>query len=346
MKILRIIENRRKFYTFSMVIILAGFLAMFTYKFMNHQTALNYDIDFVGGTVMNVNIEKEFNKEDIMKIVYEATNSESIQVQKVQGENSVIIKYQVKDTVPQENKVQAAPLTAEQNTVNQQPVQTEPTTTDVTTPDTEVPEAPNYQNHIENVIKALSDKYGLKSENFISTEDISPTISTEMQLNAILSILLGTLFILIYISIRFKNVKMGIAAILALLHDVLVVLAVYAIFRIPINNAFIAAVLTIVGYSINDTVIIFDRIRENKKLYTKLSLTELINKSITETFARSIYTSMTTVIVTTVLFIFGVDKLREFTFPLIVGIISGTYSSIGNASPLWYDMIKNQEKKA
>ncbi|HCC07970.1 MAG TPA: protein translocase subunit SecF [Clostridiales bacterium] len=385
MKIMKIIENRMKFYTFSIVIILAGFIAMFTYKFINNDTMLNYDIDFTGGTIMKVNIGKEFIKEDIEKIVYGVTKSESVQVQKVQNENTVIIKYQIKEKVIKGNKVEAAalpeslvpdvnkqlpvvtpsvpvqdvqttdvqPLNVDgtkaatpvtTSTSNETPAQTVPAVITDTPAQTE--SVTTYQNYIDEVIKGLSEKYDLTSKAFISTEDISPTISNEMFLNAISSVLIGTLLIMLYISFRFKDLKMGIASGLTLLHDVLIVLAVYAIFRIPINNAFIAAILTIIGYSINDTVIIFDRIRENKKLYKKLNLVELINSSITETFGRSINTSFTTVMVVAVLFVFGVESLREFTFPLMIGIIAGTYSSIGNSSPFWYDLVKNDEKNA
>ncbi|HAN09994.1 MAG TPA: protein translocase subunit SecF [Clostridiales bacterium] len=385
MKIMKIIENRMKFYTFSIVIILAGFITMFTYKFMNGDTMLNYDIDFTGGTIMKVNIGKEFNKDDIMKIVYDVTKSESVQVQKVQGENTVIIKYQIPEKVVQGNIVEAAALPESQTSdiskqlsveasevqvkdvqaTDVQPLNTEVTqdvtpvtaTTSNETTTQAVPEVitdttaqtvetTTYKNYIDEVIKGLTEKYELNSDAFVSTEDISPTISNEMTVNAIGSILLGTFLIMVYIAFRFRDMKMGIASGITLLHDVLIVLAVYAIFRIPINTAFIAAILTIIGYSINDTVIIFDRIRENKKLYTKLNLAELINRSITETFGRSVNTSLTTVMVVAVLFTFGVEALREFTFPLMVGIIIGTYSSIANSSPLWYDMIKNDEKNA
>lgn len=364
MKTLKVIENRGIFYVFSVVLILIGIFAMLTYKFINGDTALNYDIDFTGGTVMKVNIGKEFNNDEIKQIVSSITKSESVQVQKVQGEQTAIIKYQVKESAAatQGSTVNAATLPVAENTTSvpvattAAPVTTTATPeTTTTTPavttapvatETDTTSTTKYDNHITDVMAALSEKFGLTSANFISTEDVSPTISTEMQLNALLSVILGVIAILLYITVRFKNFKMGLASVIALVHDVLVVLAVYAVFRIPINNAFIAAILTIVGYSVNDTVVIFDRIRENKKLFPKLELGEMINKSVTETIGRSINTSLITVLVVAALFVMGESSVREFTLPLVVGIICGAYSSIANASPLWYDMIKLGEKKA
>jgi preprotein translocase SecF subunit len=137
------------------------------------------------------------------------------------------------------------------------------------------------------------------------------------------------------------------SAIIALAHDVLVMLAVYAVFRVPLNNSFIAAMLTIVGYSINDTIIIFDRIRENKgKMHSDDS--HIINESINQTLGRSINTSLTTLIMIVLLYVLGVDAVKEFAFPLIIGISAGTYSSIFIASPLWYELRKlkkNSNKK-
>jgi preprotein translocase SecF subunit len=137
------------------------------------------------------------------------------------------------------------------------------------------------------------------------------------------------------------------SAIIALAHDVLVMLAVYAVFRVPLNNSFIAAMLTIVGYSINDTIIIFDRIRENKgKMHSDDE--HIIDESINQTLGRSINTSLTTLIMIVLLYILGVEAVKEFAFPLIIGIASGTYSSIFIASPLWYELRKlkkNPNKK-
>jgi len=178
------------------------------------------------------------------------------------------------------------------------------------------------------------------TENIILAEDsVSPTISTELQANAMYAIVLGSILMLIYIWVRFKDFKFGAAAVVALVHDVLIMLFVYAVFRVPINNSFIAAILTIIGYSINDTIIVFDRIRENRRVIGG-SDEEVINKSISQTLTRSINTSITTLIMVALLNICGTASVREFAFPLVIGVISGTYSSIFIASPVWFEMRK------
>ena len=149
---------------------------------------------------------------------------------------------------------------------------------------------------------------------------------------------------LIYISIRFKDVRAGGSAILALIHDVLVVLAAYAIFRIPVNNAFIAVLLTILGYSVNSTIVIFDRIRENKGAFKRNQTAERINKSISQTLARSINTSLTTLFTIGAIYFLGVPSIQEFALPMMVGIIAGAYSSICISGSIWYTLLPKAEK--
>ena len=151
---------------------------------------------------------------------------------------------------------------------------------------------------------------------------------------------------LIYIWFRFKDVRFGASSVIALIHDVLVVLAFYAVSRIAVGNTFIACILTIVGYSINATIVIFDRIREaldEKKKNEELSA--LVNKSITDTLTRSIYTNFTTFVMIAVLFVLGVSSIREFALPLMVGVVGGTFSSICITGPLWYIMKTKLVKK-
>lgn len=176
-------------------------------------------------------------------------------------------------------------------------------------------------------------------ENF-SIENISSTVSSEMQRDAIVSVLIATLLMLIYIAFRFKDVRFGASAVLALLHDVLFVFTLYAIARLSVGNTFIACMLTIVGYSINATIIIFDRIRENLKVMNekKTGLKEIVNTSISQTFTRSIYTNLTTFVMVLVLYIVGVPAIKEFALALMVGVLGGTYSSICITGPLWYYM--------
>ena len=180
----------------------------------------------------------------------------------------------------------------------------------------------------------------------VDNQSISSTISGEMKKDAIVAIAVSSVLMLLYIAFRFSDVKFGVSAVLALVHDVLVVFAAYSIGTLSVGNTFIACMLTIVGYSINATIIIFDRIRENMRTQdSKESLEELVNKSIGQTFTRTIYTSLTTFIMVFVLAVFGVDSVRQFAIPLIVGIISGCYSSVCVASPLWYVLSGKGEKE-
>ncbi len=174
-------------------------------------------------------------------------------------------------------------------------------------------------------------------ENSITAETISATISSEMQSGAIKAILVSTVLMLLYIWFRFKDIRFGASSVIALLHDVLVVLAFYAIVRVSVGNTFIACMLTIVGYSINATIVIFDRVRENlREMRSKEGLDEMVNRSITQTLTRSIFTSLTTFFMVAALEVFGVSSIREFALPLMAGIICGTYSSICLTGALWF----------
>lgn len=198
------------------------------------------------------------------------------------------------------------------------------------------------------LFNALKEKYSLEDSALISQSQIGPSVGKELTRNAIVSVLVACVAMLIYIAIRFEF-NFGIAAITALVHDVLITLAFYAIFNISINNSFIAAMLTIVGYSINDTIVIFDRIRESSRSMRRSTPTEIANVSINKTLARSINTSLTTLIIIGAVNIF-VPTVREFSFPLLIGIAAGAYSSIFIASPIWVLLqkrkIKNKKVKA
>ena len=173
--------------------------------------------------------------------------------------------------------------------------------------------------------------------------NISSSVSDEMRSNAIVAVILATICMLIYIWFRFKDIKFASSAVLALVHDVIIVIGFYAISRTTVGTTFIACILTIVGYSINATIVIFDRIRENLALVKNsrsIDLKEIVNRSITQTLTRSIYTSFTTFVMVFVLFIFGVTSIREFALPIMVGIICGGYSSVFITGTLWYVMSK------
>jgi preprotein translocase SecF subunit len=295
---MNIIEKRKTWFMISTIIILVGLLAMPINAFMGNGI-LNFDVEFIGGTVMEVNIGQDFDiPKDIRPIVIDITGDENPQITR-SGAQGVAIKTKSIDSQTRTK-----------------------------------------------LYDALKDKYNLDGMNdLLNVDDVSPTISTEMQIKALQALLLSSILMLIYITIRFKDWRFGISAVLPLIHDVLIVLAVYSIGRVPVNNSFIAAILTIVGYSINDTIVVFDRIRENRKVAKRGDLEGLVDKSISQTITRSINTSITTLITITLLYFLGVPSIKEFALPLIVGIISGTYSSIFIASSIWYEFCKKSISK-
>lgn len=185
---------------------------------------------------------------------------------------------------------------------------------------------------------ALVDEFGVNADE-ITSESISSTVSSEMRADAVKAVVVATVLMLLYIWFRFKDIRFASSAVIALLHDVFVVLAFYAVARVSVGNTFIACMLTIVGYSINATIVIFDRIRENMAgSRKKEDMETLVNASITQTLTRSIYTSLTTFIMVFLLFVMGVSSIREFALPLMVGIICGGYSSVCITGALWYVM--------
>ena len=192
--------------------------------------------------------------------------------------------------------------------------------------------------------KAMQENFGVE-EGKIAAESISGAVSQEMKRDAMEAVLIATIGMLLYIWLRFQNIRFAGSSVLALIHDVLVVLACYAAFKWSVGSTFIACMLTIVGYSINATIVIFDRIRENLKARRRdQSLEEIVNLSITQTFTRSINTSLTTFIMVLVLYIMGVSSIREFALPLMVGIVCGPYSSVCLTGAMWYEMSRRKEK--
>ena len=193
------------------------------------------------------------------------------------------------------------------------------------------------------VQQTIEKKYDLNKKSVVASEEFGPSIGKELRNNAVKAILVAALFMLLYIIFRFKTWRYGVAAIAGIGHDVLVLIAVYAVFRIQVNNPFIAAILTVVGYSINDTIVIFDRVRENSKMLRQKPVMELLDHSINQTLDRSIMTSMTTVIATVPLLILVSAQLSQFVLPLMIGVLVGTYSSICLCSPLYYEFNRRAE---
>ncbi len=191
--------------------------------------------------------------------------------------------------------------------------------------------------------QAMNEKFGV-GEEMITAESISATVSNEMRSDAVVAVIIATICMLFYIWFRFKDIRFASSAVFALLHDVFVVVAFYAIARVTVGSTFIACILTVVGYCINATIVIFDRIRENLEIEGTKDLAHVVNTSITQTLTRSIYTSLTTLFMVIALYIFGVTSIREFASPLIVGILAGAYSSICVTGPLWYVFKTKKEK--
>jgi len=193
------------------------------------------------------------------------------------------------------------------------------------------------------LVAALSEYYGLQPEAFSYT-DVSPAVSAAMQRSAIMAMGVASLGMLLYISIRFRDLRTGGSAVLAQIHDALVVLCLYGILRIPLNYAFIAVMLTTLGYSINATIIIFDRLRENRVRMPKVSPGELINASVTQTLRRTVISTFTSFLAVLMLYIIGVAAIRDFTLPILVGLLFGAYSSVFLSGSMWFMMVK--EKRA
>lgn len=284
--------KRKIFFAVSLVLIIGGFVCMGINK-GGTGAALNYSLDFVGGTSTNVTFNEDMElaqiDAEVVPMIESITKDANVQVQKVAGSNQVIFKTRTLEV-------------EERQALNTQ----------------------------------LVEKFGVE-ENLITAETISSTISSEMRRDAIVAVIIASICMLIYIWFRFKDIRFATSSVAALLHDVLVVLAFYAVARVSVGSTFIACMLTIVGYSINATIVIFDRIRENLgTMGKKDQLDEMVNRSISQTLSRSIFTSLTTFFMVAALFVLGVSSIREFALPLMVGIVCGTYSSVCITGALWY----------
>ena len=291
------IGKKAVFFTISGIIIAAGLISMGVHS-ATEGKALNYGLDFMGGTSTTADFGKDMTIEDIendiVPYVEKVTGDSDVQATKVEGTTQVTIKTR---TLSLDERQELEDTLAENCDVD---------------------------------------------ASTITSQSISSTISGEMRSDALKAVIVSCIFMLLYIWFRFKDIRFAASAILALVHDVLVVITVYALVRISVGSTFIACVLTIVGYSINDTIVIFERIRENLALktgkQTAEDLREIANKSLTQTLSRSINTSITTFIMVVMLYILGVASIRDFSLPLMAGLVCGAYSSICIATELWYVM--------
>lgn len=295
-KVINFVGQKKIFFIISIILIVSGPVLMLVNSQMGNK-ALNYSLEFSGGTATNVTFNEEMDikqiDSEVTPVVESVTGDKNVQPTKVVGTTQVIIK------------------TRSLNLDERQQLN-----------------------------DALVESFGV-DESLISAENISSTVSSEMRKDAIVAVLVATVFMLLYIWLRFKDIRFAGSAVLALVHDVLVVLTFYALARVSVGNTFIACMLTIVGYSINATIVIFDRIRENLNSEERFrTLDEVVNTSITQTLTRSVYTSLTTFIMVAVLYVMGVSSIREFAAPLMVGISFGGYSSVCITGALWLVMKK------
>ncbi len=300
------IGNRKKFYTFSCALI--AVVLVFCGIF-----GVKMDVEFKGGSMITLAYEGDADLNDLKSTIGTELGKSNLTLQTgsdISGNQTLTVTLPGSDT-----------LTTEQ---------------------------------LDNLLAALNEQY--PDNNFVQNEvsNVDATIGKEFLLKSVVALVAACVLILLYVAYRFRKIgglKAGSTAIVALLHDIFVVFGVFVLLRIPLNGNFIAALLTILGYSINDTVVIYDRIRENSALYGKkqMSLAELVNLSVNQSFARSLMTSITTClalgVVCVVSVIYRLDSIYSFAFPLLFGMVSGVYSTICIATPLWVDW-KNKKKAA
>lgn len=332
---IHIVERFKLFGLIGLIFAFIGALSLILLPF--GVNFFNLDIDFQGGTTMTINMHKVLEKADldnIESIIEDATGVKVSSVQKAGGDGYeegtlAVIKS---DTLSPELRDKGyAALKDTYGLVGGVEIATEEAETTETTETAESAEATTETE--------VSDAE--EASDLIACDNVDPVMGKDLTRAAIISAALAVVLMLAYIAIRF-DVRSGVAAVAALLHDVLVVLSAYVVFQIPLNMTFIAVVLTILGYSINATIVIFDRVRENRKLIKRTSFADIVNKSIWQTATRSINTTITTLLSITMIAIFGVTSVRNFAIPLIVGIIAGLYSSIFISGSIWAKLAKKK----
>lgn len=290
-KIIDFIGKKRIFFIVSAVLVLSAPISMAVFQAKDGH-ALNYSLEFIGGTATTVTFPEDKSisqlDKEVQPVVQDVTGDANIMFQKVVDSEAVIIKTRELSV-------------AEREELN----------------------------------AALAEKFGV-DEASITAENISSIMSDEMRTDAIIAVIIAVIFMLVYIWFRFKDIRFASSAVIALVHDIVVVIAFYAWFRFSAGNTFVAVLLTILGYSINGTIVIFDRIRENLPIMRKNDLNVIVNTSITQTLTRTLYSSLTTFTTIFVLYLMGVPAVKEFALPIIVGVVCGTYTSVCITGALWY----------
>ena len=289
-KNVQVVEKSKIWFAFSLILIAISIGSLFI-------NGLNFGIDFIGGTIVTIELNTPFETSDAKALIEEFDSSADV-TYAGEAKTQVIISTK-KDLSTEERQA---------------------------------------------LFSKFQEKYNLADTDLLSIDTVSPSIGEEMANSAMIAAVVAVLLMLVYITFRFEFM-FGLAAIIALVHDLIIVLGVYSIFQIQVNSPLIAALLTILGYSINDTIVVFDRIRENRPKFGKYDFASLVDTSVTQTLRRSINTSFTTLLAISALYIFGVPAVQDFALPLMVGIVSGTYSSIFVASTLWCKFKEFQASK-
>lgn len=289
-KNIQIAEKSKIWFAFSLILIAISIGSLFI-------NGLNFGIDFIGGTIVTIELNTPFETSDAKALIEEYDSSADV-------------------TYAGEAKTQVIISTKK----------------DLSTAERQA------------LFAKFQEKYNLEDTDLLSIDTVSPSIGAEMANSSMIAAVVAVLLMLVYITFRFEFM-FGLAAVIALIHDLIIVLGVYSIFQIQVNSPLIAALLTILGYSINDTIVVFDRIRENRPKFGKYDFANLVDTSVTQTLRRSINTSFTTLLAIGALYAFGVPAVQDFALPLMVGIVSGTYSSIFVASALWCKIKEFQASK-
>ena len=289
-KNVQVVEKSKIWFAFSLILIAISIGSLFI-------NGLNFGIDFIGGTIVTIELNTPFETSDAKALIEEFDSSADV-TYAGEAKTQVIISTK-KDLSTEERQA---------------------------------------------LFSKFQEKYNLADTDLLSIDTVSPSIGEEMANSAMIAAVVAVLLMLVYITFRFEFM-FGLAAVIALIHDLIIVLGVYSIFQIQVNSPLIAALLTILGYSINNTIVVFDRIRENRPKFGKYDFASLVDTSVTQTLRRSINTSFTTLLAISALYIFGVPAVQDFALPLIVGIVCGTYSSIFVASTLWCKFKEFQASK-
>lgn len=302
------VGNRKIFFGISLTLIILAFVSFFVKGF-------EQDIEFKGGTIIEIELNSEVANSDIEALVKEIVVNEQPRVQKSEqrDDNGNVIKSGV--------TISTSALEEDQKNL---------------------------------VINKIAEKYGIEDIDSKATfRTVKPTFGDEMKSRAIQATVWASIAIIIYIALGFKNIggmSAAISAFMALAHDIIITIMAYSIFGLPLNTTFVAVILTILGYSVNDTVVIYDRIRENQNLHRKMPVDELINLSINQSLRRTIFTSVSVIVALALLFgfsiYFNVGSIQEFSLPILVGMIAGTYSSICLSANIWSVWMMRKTKKA